>query len=110
MSYLPLTPLFFLLLVGAFVVLVFVIELRLLRYAYMRLGLSPRAAFLLLLGSLVGSYFNIPIAQLPGPHAQAGRTMAYYAMPVVADWPGTVIAVNVGGALIPGVMSLYLLI
>jgi len=27
----------------------------------------------------------------------------------VVDWPGTVIAVNVGGALIPGLMSLYLL-
>ena len=28
---------------------------------------------------------------------------------LVVDWPGTVIAVNVGGALIPGLMSLYLL-
>ena len=32
-----------------------------------------------------------------------------YAMPVVVDWPGTIIAVNVGGALIPTLMSLYLL-
>lgn len=30
-------------------------------------------------------------------------------MPVVVDWPGTVIAVNVGGAVIPGLLSLYLL-
>jgi hypothetical protein len=29
-------------------------------------------------------------------------------VPVVVDWPGTVIAVNVGGALIPALMSLYL--
>jgi uncharacterized membrane protein len=33
-----------------------------------------------------------------------------YAVPVVAQWPGTVIAVNVGGAVIPTLMSLYLLI
>lgn len=33
-----------------------------------------------------------------------------YVVPVVVDWPGTVIAVNVGGALIPGLMSLYLLV
>jgi uncharacterized membrane protein len=31
-------------------------------------------------------------------------------VPVVAEWPGTVLAVNVGGALIPSLMSLYLLI
>jgi uncharacterized membrane protein len=30
-------------------------------------------------------------------------------VPVVVDWPGTIIAVNVGGALIPALMSLYLL-
>jgi uncharacterized membrane protein len=33
-----------------------------------------------------------------------------YAVPVVVNWPGTVIAVNVGGAVIPTVMSIYLLI
>jgi uncharacterized membrane protein len=34
----------------------------------------------------------------------------HYVVPVVVDWPGTVIAVNVGGALIPGLMSIYLLV
>jgi uncharacterized membrane protein len=32
-----------------------------------------------------------------------------YVVPVVMNWPGTVIAVNVGGALIPGLLSLLLL-
>jgi len=32
-----------------------------------------------------------------------------YAVPVVVQWPGTVIAVNVGGAVIPTAMSAYLL-
>jgi uncharacterized membrane protein len=32
-----------------------------------------------------------------------------YNVPVVENWPGTVIAVNVGGAVIPTLMSLYLL-
>ena len=31
-------------------------------------------------------------------------------MPVVSDWDGTVVAVNVGGAVIPTLMSIYLLI
>jgi uncharacterized membrane protein len=60
----------------------------------------------------VGSYFNIPIAELPDQQVEAGREVAYFGMryvvPVLVDWPGTVIAVNVGGALIPGLMSLYL--
>jgi uncharacterized membrane protein len=29
--------------------------------------------------------------------------------PAVVEWPGTLIAVNVGGAVIPGLLSLYLL-
>jgi uncharacterized membrane protein len=33
----------------------------------------------------------------------------HYSVPVVFDWPGTVIAINVGGALIPTLISLYLL-
>jgi uncharacterized membrane protein len=111
--YLPLTPPFFSLLVGVFIVLVVLIQIGVLRYAYLRIGLSPAAAFILLLGSLVGSYFNIPIAELPAQQVVSGREVIYfgmrYAIPVVVQWPGTVIAVNVGGAVIPSLMSLYLL-
>jgi uncharacterized membrane protein len=112
--YLPLTPPFFSLLVGAFIVLVVLIQIGALRYAYMRIGLSPGAAFILLLGSLVGSYFNIPIVELSAQQVVSGREVVYYGMryavPVVVQWPGTVVAVNVGGAVIPTLMSLYLLV
>jgi uncharacterized membrane protein len=33
-----------------------------------------------------------------------------YMVPVVASWPGTVLAVNVGGAVIPTLMSTYLVL
>ena len=93
--YLPLTPPFFSLLVGVFIVLVVVVQLGALRYAYMRIGLSPAAAVILLLGSLVGSYFNIPIVELPAQQVVSGREVIYYgiryAIPVVVQWPGTVI-------------------
>jgi uncharacterized membrane protein len=111
--YLPLTPPFFSLLVGVFIVLIVLVQLGALRYAYMRIGLSPGAAVILLLGSLVGSYFNIPIVELPAQRVLSGQEVVYfgmrYAIPVVVQWPGTVIAVNVGGAVIPTLMSLYLL-
>ena len=111
--YLPLTPGLFSILVLLFVVLLILIQLRILRYAYMRLGIGPGMALLLLFGSLIGSYFNIPIAVLPAQQVMSDQTVNFfgmeYAVPVVVNWPGTVIAVNVGGAVIPTVMSIYLL-
>src|SRR6202035_4089234 len=64
--YLPMTPGLFSILVFLVIGLVFLIQLRILRYAYMRLGVSPGVALRLLFGSLIGSYFNIPITVLPG--------------------------------------------
>jgi uncharacterized membrane protein len=113
LHYLPLAPPFFLILVGLFLVLVVVLQVGLLRFAYMRLGVTSRTALLLLLSSLIGSYVNLPLAELPGQHILTGEVISFFGVqhvvPVVIDWPGTVLAVNVGGALIPGCMSLYLL-
>jgi uncharacterized membrane protein len=96
------------------VLLVFFIQLGILRYVYIRLGVRPGTALLLLIGSLVGAYFNIPIAELPGERVMSGQVIDFFGMryvvPVVREWPGTLIAVNVGGAVIPAIMSLYLLI
>jgi uncharacterized membrane protein len=114
MFYLPLAPAFFSILVGLLFILFLLLQLGLLRYAYLRIGLSPAAALLLLVGSLVGSYFNIPIASLPDERVLSGQEVDFfgmrYAVPVVVEWPGTVIAVNVGGAVIPVIMSIYLLL
>ena len=64
--YLPLAPGFFTILIGLFVGLVVVLlVLGALRHAYLSLGVSPQTAMLLLIGSLIGSYFNIPVAVLP---------------------------------------------
>src|ERR1700739_1274382 len=114
LHYLPLSLPFFSILAGIFVFLVVLLEVGALRYAYMRIGISPRGAMLILLGSLVGSYFNIPLAEFPERQILSGQEMDFfgihYIVPVVVDWPGTIVAVNVGGALIPGLISLYLLV
>jgi len=110
--YLPLTPIFFSFLIGIFFILLIVVELRLLRYAYLSLGLSPRGALMLLLATLVGSFFNIPVAQLPPERMVSNRVVDFfgmqYAVPLV-DLSQPVIAVNIGGAVIPTLMSIYLL-
>lgn len=114
MHYLPLTPLLFSILVFLFIGLIILVQLRILRYAYMKLGLSPGGALVLLFGSLIGSYFNIPITFLPGPLVRSGQVVDFFGMqyvvPLVSSWPGTVLAVNVGGAVIPTIMSTYLVI
>jgi uncharacterized membrane protein len=113
-QYLPITPGLFAVLALAFVALVILIQLRILRYAYMKLGLGPGMAMVLLLGSLIGSYFNIPITVLPGQNIRSGEVIDFFGMqyvvPLVEHWPGTVLAVNVGGAVIPTIMSSYLVV
>jgi uncharacterized membrane protein len=112
--YLPMTPGLFSILVILFAGLIILIQLRILRYAYMRLGVGPGAALLLLFGSLIGSYFNIPITILPGETVRTGQIVDFYGMryvvPYVTSWPGTVLAVNIGGAVIPTSLSTYLVI
>src|SRR6516164_4910158 len=113
LQYVPLALPFFLFLVGLFVFLVILIQVQVLQFAYAKLGLSSGAALLLLLASLLGSYFNIPIAELPEREVRSGEVIEFFGMryvvPLVEDWPKTVIAVNIGGAVIPTLLSLYLI-
>ena len=48
MHHLPLAPTFFAFLVGIFIVVVVLIEIRVLHYAYLRIGVSSRVAIVLL--------------------------------------------------------------
>jgi uncharacterized membrane protein len=112
--YLPMAPAFFSILVGLFVVVLIVtVAVRAVRRAYESLGLSPGGAMMMLVGSLIGSYFNIPVAELPKEPLQSNTVVDFfgmqYAVPSAAEAGGTIIAINVGGAVIPAAMSLYLL-
>lgn len=80
------------------------------------LGLSPLGAILLLVASLVGSMINIPLTRrrlaIENPATanvpewlRQFMPMFYYFPPVVVE---QVIALNVGGAIIPIAMSIYL--
>ena len=83
---LPLSlPLLLLLLV--FVLLIILVEVRVLTYAYRKVGVHPRYDFAVMLLSLVGSAVDIPLFAIVATEA----------------------ALNVGGALIPILVSLYLL-
>ena len=111
MNYLPIVPAFFAILVGVFFI---VLILRSVSYAYESLGVSHHAAMWLLFASLLGSFFNIPIAELPPEQVMTNQVVDFFGMryqvPVVSHWQGTVIAINVGGAVIPTLVSIYLLL
>jgi uncharacterized membrane protein len=114
MHYFPLAWPFILALAVLFLVVVALIELRILKYAYERMGIPPRYVYAVLLRSLLGSAINLPVAELPPEKMVTDGVVdiygVRYVVPVVREWPGTVIAVNVGGALIPAILSVCLLV
>ncbi len=63
---LPTPVVLFLLLGLLFLVLIAVLQIGILAYAAEKLGISRRAAYAILFLSLVGSYYNIPIAEVSG--------------------------------------------
>ena len=112
MAYLPLAlplALGLFLLLG---LLVFLVEIRILSYAYRKIGVQPRYVFAVLLLSLVGSYVNVPLYSLPvlrlSPPGEVVLFGRVYMVPPVVEPATTVVALNVGGALIPILLSLYL--
>ena len=87
---------------------------RVLSFASTSMGLAPQTMLGVLLLCLLGSYINIPIAYWPERQVTTATAVTYfgirYVIPVVREWPGTVLAVNVGGAVIPTLLSFYLIL
>ena len=113
LHYFPVALPFLLLLAGLLAATVVIVAVKILRFTSSSLGVGPWTMFALLLASLLGSYVNIPIAKLPEREISTVAEVTYfgvrYAVPVVRDWPATLVAINVGGAVIPILFSVYLL-
>ena len=108
-------PLIFLLMLVFFflaVILLPFLLVGLMGQAFIKLGLPPTSMFWLLIFTLVGSMINIPIYQLESRELVKDQMVSYFGMryraPVLRNHK-TVLAINVGGAVIPTVLSLYLL-
>lgn len=88
-----------------------VLQVDLFQIAFAKLGLTPQESLLLLIGSLVGSGINLPLLQLRNP--EQGFPVKWVVQKVIlGSAPKTlsdkvIIAVNVGGCLIPLGLSLY---
>jgi uncharacterized membrane protein len=108
---LPRPFVFFLLVLAA---LLAVVQLGAVTLAFDKLGLSASSAFLLLFGSLLGGTVNLPLFVLRGegmpvPLSASHWRVLWQAPP--REFSGeTVIAVNLGGCLVPVAFSIYLLL
>jgi uncharacterized membrane protein len=106
---------FYMLICLAFLAGLFIlIQIDAITYAYSVLGLSPKAAVLALLASLIGSYINIPLYTVEsGPMQTAAAVNSFgvlYSVPFQYASSGTVVAINVGGALVPLLICGYALL
>ncbi len=94
--------------------LLLLISLDLIGQAFRKLGFPPMFSVLLLLLSLLGSYVNIPVKEISSrePVVSGGVIDFYwfrYILPPLEVERRTIIAVNLGGAIIPIVISGFLI-
>jgi uncharacterized membrane protein len=109
-------PLIFFLMLAFFVVALIMLPflmVGLIGEAFLRLGVSPSLVFWLLILTLVGSLVNIPIYRFENQDLMGEHVVSYFGMRFRVPRPersqGTILAVNVGGALIPMALSGYLI-
>jgi uncharacterized membrane protein len=105
---------FLLLLTAVAIVAITIVELNVLTYAYERIGLSAGWLYAVIVGSLVGSRINIPVRRIPDRTEKRDTQVVVfgvrYRVPEVIHTGQTVLAVNVGGAIIPSALAVYLVI
>src|SRR4051812_38808977 len=93
MHYFPLTAPFILAFVFLVLIIITLVELHILKHVYQRIGIPSRYVLAVLIGSLLGSAINLPVAQLrPGvvPDEIIDYFGVLYIVPAVEEWPRTI--------------------
>ena len=111
--YAPLGMAFFLTLAMAGLLVIGLVALDALSYVYHRIGISLGWMAIIMAAALLGSLVNIPVARLraevreiTAPVTVFGVT---YRVPLAIRTGSTTIAVNVGGAIVPTAVAIYLI-
>ena len=116
MIFSPFALLFFFFFLFLLVFLFIFVHIGLITIAAGKLGLSGDQVFLFLLGSLIGSHVNIPVKRIKREEEVFVDEVVVsffgmrYVVPRIREPRYTVIAVNVGGCVIPVLVSLYLMV
>ena len=100
-------------LTSALGVIAMLLALDVVTFAYRRMGVGEAVVVPLLFASIVGSLIDVPIARTRGTRVVSRTAVeAYgrrYLIPTVVH-TDTIIAINVGGAIIPSGLAVYLLL
>lgn len=93
------------------VIVVIIIQIEIFSLVLSRLGLSPASASLLLATTLIGSALNLPLFRISSSfHYDEQNPLHKTILPYQFREGQTLIAVNVGGGLIPVLFSTYLIL
>ncbi len=110
MVFLPISLIFFLVLIFILPVLLIFIPAQIMGFAFQKLGLSMEIGFSYFVCSLLGSTINIPIKEelcYEKPSISPLAKLFFGQIPIPVQ--KRVLAINVGGAIIPVILALYLL-
>lgn len=109
------TPLTFLFMIIFFFSLIFffvIVQINVIALVFSRIGIPDQYVFSALFATLIGSLINIPVKRIPQEDMSEERVVRLLGFGHrIPRWKKreTVLAINVGGALIPAFLSLYLL-
>jgi len=113
--YVPLGSVFFVILLLLFIVVFLLLYVEVIGFAFKNLGFSPIIVGVILAVCLFGSYINIPMGAIEAkvPIVTVGYARFFgvvYPIPMVGEGVSeTMVAVNLGGAVVPTLVSLYLI-
>ena len=93
-------------------ILIIILQLGIFSIVLAKLGLSPNSASILLGSTILGSLINLPLFTIKSPlmsYPENYRAPRLFLKPIQAFDGKTIVALNVGGALIPICFSIYLI-
>jgi uncharacterized membrane protein len=109
----PISVLFFIVFLILLFGLFFFVQIGVLTTAFVKIGISPQYMFTLLFFTLVGSGVNIPIKRIREESLCNEEEIRFYGirykLPIPRQPCTTILAINLGGAVIPVLVSLYVL-
>lgn len=109
----PFAILLFLLFLFGLIFLFALIHVGIMTIAFEKIGFGPGQVFIFLVMSLFGSHINIPVKRIKSKIVNIPTRVRFFGITYripTSSFPGTVVTVNVGGALVPLSLSLYLMV
>ncbi len=109
----PLTSFFIILFFGIIFLFFILLQINVVAFAFIKIGIPHHYILGALLATLLGSFINIPLKKIPQEHmVDEGRVNFFgltYVIPVSKE-KITTLSINIGGAVIPTLISIYLIL